>query len=85
MRQLPSAWMLLILRDALATRDNTFKWIGVSILVSYACYTPVIFWATQVPLLGMLMIPRTMAYLPVAFLAYRELYSQSASLQVATA
>ena len=76
--------MLLILRDALATRDNTFKWIGAAILVSYACYTPVIFWATQAPILGMLMIPKTMAYLAVAFLAYRELYGRPASLQVAT-
>ena len=60
------------------------KWIGASILVSYACYTPVIFWTMQVPILGMLMIPKTMAYLAVAFLAYRELYGRPASLQVAT-
>jgi hypothetical protein len=31
-----------------------------------------------------LMIPKTMAYLAVAFLAYRELYGRPASLQVAT-
>ena len=77
--------MLLIWRDARAARDNTWKWIGVSILVSYACYTPVIFWATKAPILGMLMIPKTMAYLAVAFLAYRELYSRPASLQAAAA
>ena len=35
----------------------------------FACYTPVILWATQMPVLGMLMIPKTMAYLAVAFLA----------------
>jgi len=79
--------MFLILRDAVATRDNTFMWIGVSIFVSYVCYTPVILWATQMPVLGMLMIPKTMAYLAVAFLAYREFYSRSAPapVQVATA
>jgi hypothetical protein len=71
--------MLLILRDAVAARDNTFKWIGVSIFVSFACYMPVIFWATQVPSVGMLMIPKTMAYLAVAFLAYRELYGRATS------
>jgi len=27
----------LVLRDALAANDTTFKWVGVSILVSYAC------------------------------------------------
>jgi hypothetical protein len=77
--------MLLILRDALAARDNTFKWIGVSVLVSYACYMPVIFWANEAPLVGMLMIPKTMAYLAVAFLAYRELYSRPALMQTAVA
>jgi len=79
--------MFLILRDAVATRDNTFMWIGVSIFVSYVCYTPVILWATQMPVLGMLMIPKTMAYLAVAFLAYREFFSRSAPapVQVATA
>ena len=56
----------------------------MSKLQRYACYTPVILWATQMPVLGMLMIPKTMAYLAVAVLAYRELYSRSASLQVAT-
>ena len=31
------------------------------------------------------MIPKTMAYLAVAFLAYREFFSRSAPVQVATA
>jgi hypothetical protein len=44
------------------------------ILVSYACYLPVILFVQQVPLIGMLMIPKTMAYLVVGFIAYFELY-----------
>ncbi len=66
--------MFLILRDALAKRDRTFTWIGVMILISYACYTPVIFFASAVPILGMLMIPKTLAYLGVALVAYRDFY-----------
>ncbi|MHB1415987.1 MAG: hypothetical protein ACYC1C_12130 [Chloroflexota bacterium] len=64
----------LMLRDALATKDRAFLGIGVSILVSYACYMPVIFFVQQAPLVGMLMIPKTMAYLAIAFIAYRALY-----------
>jgi hypothetical protein len=60
----------LILRDALRTRDRTFVWVGAMILVSYAFYMPVIFWVQRFPLLGMLMIPKTMAYVAIAFLAY---------------
>ncbi len=66
--------MFLVLKDGLAKQDRTFIWIGVMVLLSYACYMPVIFWSSQVPILGMLMIPKTMAYLGVALLAYREFY-----------
>ncbi len=69
----------LILRDAFDAQDRTFAWMGMMILVSYACFTPVILWSSQVPLLGMLMIPKTMAYLVVAFLAYREFYTRRVS------
>ena len=64
----------LILRDARATHDRTFLWIGAMILVSYACYAPVIFFVQQNPLIGMLMIPKTMAYVAIAFIAYNGLW-----------
>jgi len=64
----------LILRDATPARDRAFTWIGISILISYACYIPVILFIQQVPLLGMLMIPKTVAYVAIAILAYRSLY-----------
>jgi len=73
----------LILRDAVAYKDVTFRWIGISILVSYACYIPVILFVQQVPVIGMLMIPKTMAYLAIGFLAYFDLHKpgrQAASL-----
>jgi len=64
----------LIVRDARAAGDRTFTWIGVMILVSFACYMPVIFWVQQAPIVGMLMIPKTLAYLVIAGLAYQSLY-----------
>lgn len=64
----------LILRDARASDDGTFLWIGVMILISYACYIPVVFLVQRLPLLGMLMIPKTLAYLGIGFLAYSDLY-----------
>jgi len=64
----------LILRDARLAGDRPFGWIGISILVSYACYLPVIFFVQQVPMLGMLMIPKTLAYVAIGFISYSELY-----------
>ena len=46
------------------------------ILVSYACYIPVILWVQQMPIIGMLMIPKTIAYVAIAIIAYRGLYPQ---------
>ena len=66
--------MYLILRDAGAAGDRTFTWVGVMIALSYTFYAPVILWAQWVPMLGMLMIPKTCAYLVVAIIAYRALY-----------
>ncbi len=67
----------LILRDARATRDQVFRAIGVWILVSYAFYTPVILFVQTMPIVGMLMIPKTLAYVAIAWLAYRSFFSRS--------
>ena len=64
----------LILRDARAADDRPFLWIGISILVSYAMYLPVILFVQQIPIIGMLMIPKTVAYVAIAVIAYNALY-----------
>ena len=64
----------LILRDAFNQKDKLFAWIGVCIIVSYALYIPVIMWVQQVPMIGMLMIPKTIMYLVIAWLAYTRLF-----------
>ncbi len=64
----------LFLRDARRAGDRAFQWIGAMILVSYACYIPVILFVQQAPMVGMLMIPKTLAYVAVGFIAYGELF-----------
>lgn len=68
--------LFLILRDSLKTNDRLFRWVAYCIFFSYLFYAPVIFWVRQVPMLGMLMIPKTIMYVAIAFLAYRGLYPQ---------
>jgi len=69
----------LILRDRVADRDRTFVLIGVMILVSYGFYLPVILLVQSVPIVGMLMIPKTLAYVAIAWLAFANLFPRSAS------
>ncbi len=37
--------------------------MAIAILISFACYIPVVIWSKQKPMIGMLMIPKTMAYM----------------------
>lgn len=64
----------LFLRDGIAANDRLYKWIGICILLSFAFYLPVILFVQQVPLVGMLMIPKTIAYVAIAALAYYWLF-----------
>jgi len=68
----------LILRDAFAHQDKAFVWIGVFILVSFLCYAPAIFFQRIYPPVGMLMIPKTIAYLVIAGIGFFRFYRQSA-------
>ncbi len=63
--------MVLILRDAGKAKDASFRLIGWMIGLSYLFYAPVILWSAAVPLLGMLMIPKTCAYVAAAIIALR--------------
>ena len=73
--------MILILRDAVRTGDAPFKWIGIMIALSYAFYAPVILRSAQAPMLGMLMIPKTCAYVAIAVIAYGTLFKGERVLQ----
>ena len=74
----------LLIRDARPRHDRPFVWIGAMILVSYACYLPVILFVQQAPLVGMLMIPKTIAYVAIAIIAYVALYRPQPRLVAAT-
>ncbi len=67
----------LILRDAVREKDRPFVWIGAMILVSYAFYAPVILFVQRAPALGMLMIPKTLAYIAIAVIAYRSIFQNA--------
>ncbi len=66
--------LFLIVRDATRAGDRAFRWIGAMIALSFLFYAPVILWVAQVPMLGMLMMPKTLAYVAIALIAYRALW-----------
>jgi len=64
----------LFMRDALASKDGLFIRISVLILVSFACYVPAVLLRDRVSMIGMLMIPKTIAYLIIALIALKALF-----------
>jgi hypothetical protein len=66
----------LLFYSASRKKDKLFLAIAWMIVLSFAFYTPVILFVQQIPMIGMLMIPKTIAYLTVAIIAYNGLWKQ---------
>jgi hypothetical protein len=63
-----------ILVDAQKQNDGLYKKISYCIFASYVFYMPVIFFVQVVPMLGLLMIPKTIAYMVLAYFAYTGIF-----------
>jgi len=67
-----------IMIDGVKNKDKVYIAVSSMIFTSYLFYMPVIFFAHIVPMLGMLMMPKTLAYLAVAIIAYKNLFTKKA-------
>jgi len=54
------------------TGDKPFRFMALAVTLSFAFYIPVVLFADAVPLIGMLMIPKTLAYVWVVAMGYRD-------------
>jgi len=68
--------LYLYLRDSIPNKDRLFRWMAYCIFFSFLFYTPVILFARDIPVFGMLMIPKTIMYVAIQFLAYRGLWPE---------
>ena len=57
--------------------DTNFKFMALAIILSFALYVPVVLWGNTVPLVGILMIPKTLAYVWVVLMGYNEFRLES--------
>ncbi len=62
--------IVLFLMSAYKQKDRQFRFMWLTIVLSFAFYIPVVIWAKQVPLLGLLMIPKTCAYVWTVVIGY---------------
>ena len=62
--------IVLFYRSARKHRDKAFGWMWLTIVLSFGFYIPVVLWADAIPLIGMLMIPKTCAYVWTVLIGY---------------
>jgi hypothetical protein len=52
-------------------RSDPFRFMWLAVTVSFAFYIPVVLWADIYPLIGMLMLPKTCAYVWMVAMGYK--------------
>ena len=82
-RNIPFALMGLLIivlfyKSAKERNDQSFRWMWMTIVLSFVFYIPVVLWADVVPTLGMLMIPKTCAYVWTVLIGYRAMKKEIA-------
>lgn len=76
LRNIPFAIMGIIIialfaQEIKKSRDTIFSFMPLAIGLSFGFYVPVVLLASVVPLLGMLMIPKTLAYVWVVLMGWK--------------
>lgn len=62
--------IVLFYKSAKEQNDQAFRYMWLTIVLSFGFYIPVVLWADKVPLIGMLMIPKTCAYVWTVLIGY---------------
>ena len=80
-RNIPFALMgiliiMLFYRSTRERGDRAFKWMWLTIVLSFGFYIPVVLWANAIPLIGMLMIPKTCAYVWTVLIGYSAMKAE---------
>ena len=62
--------IVLFYKSAKEQEDHAFKYMWLTIELSFGFYIPVVLWADTIPMIGMLMIPKTCAYVWTVLIGY---------------
>lgn len=65
--------IIIFYKSSKAHNDIMFKNMWLTIALSFGFYIPVVLWADMIPVIGMLMIPKTCAYLWTVWIGYNDM------------
>lgn len=69
--------IVLFYRSAKEHKDQAFRWMWLTIVLSFGFYIPVVLWADTIPMIGMLMIPKTCAYVWTVLIGYSAMKQEN--------
>jgi len=62
--------IIIWFRMAKKANDRVFEFLWLAVLLSFAFYIPVVLWADINPIIGMLMLPKTCAYVWIVWMGF---------------
>ena len=62
--------IILFYSSAKKHHDRAFRWVWLTIVLSFGFYIPVVLWADTIPIVGALMIPKKCAYFWTVWIGY---------------
>ena len=69
--------IVLFYTSAKQNNDTAFKWMWMTIVLSFGFYIPVVLWANTIPMIGMLMIPKTCAYVWTVLIGFNAMKKEN--------
>ena len=69
--------IILFYQSARTQRDQAFRHMWLTIVLSFGFYIPVVLWADAVPMIGMLMIPKTCAYVWTVLIGFNAMKKEN--------
>ncbi len=76
LRNIPFAIMGVIIivifhREIKRTEDKVFRYMPLAVILSFGFYLPVVLFSGIIPVIGILMIPKTLAYVWIVLMGWR--------------
>lgn len=65
--------IVLFYNSARRTHDHSFRFMWLTIVLSFAFYIPVVLFADTIPIIGTLMIPKTCAYVWTVLIGFNDM------------
>lgn len=65
--------IVLFYQSAVKHNDKPFKYLWLTIVLSFGFYIPVVLFADTIPVMGILMIPKTCAYVWTVWIGYKAM------------